>query len=95
MGFNFDQVHNYYERLVFEEVARLSQEPAHVGYTADMLSDVACLALNRLPARYVRHDVDMLFYMTEQERQAIEHSMNEVLKFSFAFVLERSTRALR
>jgi hypothetical protein len=33
--------------------------------------------------------------MTEQERQAIEHSMNEVLKFSFAFVLERSTRALR
>ena len=95
MGFSFDQVHNYYERLVFEEVARLSQEPAHAGYTADMLSDVACLALNRLPVRYVRHDVDMLFYMTEQERQAIEHAMEEVLKFSFAFVLQRTARAAR
>ena len=25
MEFNFEQVHNYYERLVFEEVARRAQ----------------------------------------------------------------------
>jgi hypothetical protein len=95
MQYNFDQVHNYYERLVFEEVARRAQQPEHHDYTADMLSDVACLALNRLPARYVRHDVDMMFYLTEQERQAIQHSLDEVLKFSFAFVLERTSRAKR
>jgi hypothetical protein len=95
MEYNFDQVHNYYERLVFEEVARRAQEPAHMDYTADMLSDVACLALNRLPARYVRHDVDMMFYLTEQERQAIEHSLNEVLIFSFGFVKERMARSAR
>ena len=29
MEYNFDQVHNYYERLVFEEVARRAHEPAH------------------------------------------------------------------
>jgi hypothetical protein len=95
MEYNFDQVHNYYERLVFEEVARRAQEPAHLDYTADMLSDVACLALNRLPARYVRHDVDMMFYLTEQERQAIEQSLDEVLKFSFGFVKERMARSAR
>ena len=53
---------------------------------------VTCLALNRLPARYVRHDVDMMFYLTEQERQVIEDSLEQVLKFSFAFVLERSSK---
>jgi hypothetical protein len=95
MEYNFDQVHNYYERLVFEEVALRAQEPEHSGYTADMLADVACLALNRLPPRYVRHDVDMLFYLTEQERQAIGHSLNEVLQFSFAFVKERMARSAR
>ena len=91
MLFNFDQVHNYFERLVFEEVAGQAEE--HPDFTADMLSDVACVALNRLPARYVRHDVDMMFYLTEQERRAIEVSMDEVLKFAFAFVLERASKS--
>jgi len=95
MKFNFEQVHNYYERLVFEDVARISQEPQYHEFTADMLADVACLALNRLPVRYVRHDVDMMFYMTEQERETIERSLNEVLEFAFAFVEERTARSAR
>jgi chlorite dismutase len=95
MEYNFDQVHNYYERLVFEEVARRAHAAEHMDFTADMLSDVSCLALNRLPARYVRHDVDMMFYLTEQERQAMELALDEVLKFSFAFVRERTARANR
>ena len=91
MVFNFEQVHNYYERLVFEEVVlRAAQYPT---FTNDMLADVACVALNRLPARYVRHDVDMMFYLTEQERQAIELSLEEVLSFAFRFVGERSAKA--
>ena len=91
MVFNFEQVHNYYERLIFEEVARRSEQ--HQDFTPDMLGDVACVALNRLPARYVRHDVDLMFYLTEQERHAIELSLEEVLQFAFGFVLERSAKA--
>lgn len=90
MIFNFEQVHNYYERLVFEEVVRRSS--AFEDFTNDMLADVACVALNRLPARYVRHDVDMMFYLTEQERHAIELSLEEVLQFAFGFVRERSVK---
>lgn len=90
MVINFEQVHNYYERLVFEEVARMSE--AHPDFTSDMLADVACVALNRLPARYVRHDVDMMFYLTEQERHAIEQSMEEGLTFAFSFVAERTAK---
>ena len=92
MEFNFDQVHNYYERLVFEEVAR--RVPTYPRFSADMLADVACVALNRLPARYVRHDVDMMFYLTEQERHAIELSLEEVLQFAFSFVGERAQKNL-
>jgi hypothetical protein len=95
MEYNFDQVHNYYERLVFEEVAVRAQSEAYRHFTPDMLADVACLSLNRLPARYVRHDVDMMFYLTEQERHAIEQSLDEVLKFSFGFVQERLARSAR
>ena len=90
MVINFEQVHNYYERLVFENVVRLSG--AHPNFTPDMLSDVACVALNRLPARYVRHDVDMIFYLTEHERHAIAQSMEEGLAFAFAFVGERAAK---
>ncbi|MDE2418689.1 MAG: late competence development ComFB family protein [Burkholderiales bacterium] len=91
MEFNFEQVHNYYERLVFEEVARRSQ--TYPDFTSDMLSDVACVALNRLPARYVRHDVDMMFYLTEHERHAIELSLEDALQFSFRFVRERAAKS--
>ena len=93
MAFNFDQVHNYFERLIFEDVARVADE--HPDFTMDMLSDVACVALNRLPARYVRHDVDLMFYLTEQERHAIELAMVEALQFAFAFVQERSAKSAR
>jgi hypothetical protein len=93
MVFNFDQVHNYFERLVFEDVARKSE--AYPDFTMDMLGDVACVALNRLPARYVRHDVDMMFYLTEQERHAIELSMDEALQFAFGFVQERAVKTAR
>jgi hypothetical protein len=90
MVINFEQVHNYYERLVFEDVARLSSN--YPDFTADMLSDVACVALNRLPARYVRHDVDLMFYLTEHERHAIEQSITEGLSFAFDFVEARAAK---
>ena len=91
MVFNFEQVHNYYERLVFEEVARLAS--TYPAFTPDMLADVACVALNRLPVRYVRHDVDLMFYLTEGERHAIEQAMDETMNFSFNFVGGRTTKS--
>jgi hypothetical protein len=57
-----------------------------------MLADVACVALNRLPARYVRHDVDMMFYLTEQERHAINESLVEALTYAFSLVGERMAK---
>lgn len=88
---NFEQVHNYYERLVFEEVVRRADE--HQDFSSDMLADVACVALNRLPARYVRHDVDFMFYLTEHERNAIELSMASAMDFAFDYVGRRTIKS--
>lgn len=93
MNINFEQVHNYFERIVFEDVARRAAD--YPDYSADMLADVACVALNRLPARYVRHDVDMMFYLTEAERHAIEASVSEAIGFAFSFVGERMAKRIR
>lgn len=87
---DFEQIHNFYERLVFEEVSQRSN--SHPDFTHDMLADVACVALNRLPARYVRHDVDLMFYLTEKERHGIEKAMDDALAFGFRFVGERAAK---
>jgi len=92
MVFNFEQVHNYYEHAVFEAVARLSG--SYPEFDSGMLADVACMALNRLPARYVRHDVDMMFYLSEQERASIEEALHDALAFAFTYVGQRSNRAV-
>ena len=70
----------------------VSLSDTYPAYTADNLADVACVALNRLPARYVRHDVDMMFYLTEKERMAIEDSLSEALSFAIAFVGKRMVK---
>jgi hypothetical protein len=87
MTINFEQVHNYYERLILEDVVRLAHR--HPDFNDDMLADVACIALNQLPARYVRHDVDLMFFLTENDRLHIEQSIAAALHYAFNFVAER------
>lgn len=66
----FDSIHNYYETLVVRElIDHFAKEIKTMD--EDYLQDVACLALNMLPARYVRHDVDMAFFLTSTERNKI------------------------
>ena len=67
----FETIHNFYERLVLKtiEMCHLTDEERN---NVDFLEDVACCALNRLPSKYVRYDVDLMFYMTAKEREHIE-----------------------
>lgn len=87
---HFEQVHNFYERLVFEEIA--SRAAQHPDFSTDMLVDVACVALNQLPARYVRHDVDLMFYLTEHERHAIDTAIDAAMKNAFGLVGQRAVK---
>jgi DNA-binding protein YbaB len=80
-----DNIHNHYEKLVFDEV--LAQQ-AKSGKDLDegMLEDVVCVALNNLPARYVRHSVDIAFYLTLPEREQMDKLVRNAVKDAFKLV---------
>jgi hypothetical protein len=89
---SIEQIHNYYERLVLDEVVRRARDMP--GITADMVADMACVALNKLPARYVRHDVDLVFYLTEIERHQSDTAMQQAIEEAIVLVSERSRQDL-
>jgi hypothetical protein len=88
----FDEIHNHHERAVFALVQAHAPAFPHMN-DPELLADVACVALNRLPARYIRHEVDFAFYLTERERAENETATEEAVSFAFEFVQAR--RAMR
>lgn len=85
----FEAITNYYENPIFERITKelgviYSDDP-------DFLADIACVALNSLPPRYIRHSVDMAFYMSSQEREHMEANIDNAIRDAIDFV--RSRRA--
>jgi Late competence development protein ComFB len=87
MPADFHTLRNYYEQLVVDAVLTLS--PNYPLINEEQQPDVACVALNRLPPRYIRHQVDLAFHMTEKERQDSEQLINDSVKYAFEFVQAR------
>lgn len=82
-----DSVHNYYELQVFDEIARRDERARE---DADFLADVACVALNHLPPRYIRHDVDMSFFLSPQEQEEMQKKVRKAVKDALRYVTDRS-----
>ena len=78
-------VHNYYEKLVTEVIINSHERAAT---DADFLADVSCVALNHLPPRYIRHDVDMVFFMSPAEREETEQKVQDAVNNAIDFVLQ-------
>lgn len=88
MNVNVETIHNHHERAVFETVGSMAQRfPAMDD--AELLADIACVALNRLPSRYIRHEVDFAFYLTDRERIDNDRAITEAVVFAFEFVQAR------
>lgn len=90
MSIDFTSIRNHHEHLVFDSV--LVEYPNYPELHEDMLPDVACVALNRLPARYIRHAVDMAFYLTEHERNENDAAIAEAVRYAFDFVIARQSQ---
>lgn len=82
-----DFIHNYYERLVLEEIFEQSTRVQEGD--RDFLADVACVALNRMPPRYIRHDVDMTFFMSPQDIQEISNKVINAVTDAINYVESR------
>ena len=79
---SFSTINNYYEQLVFRHILDSIQNPVDENF----LEDVACVALNHLPAKYVRHEVDMAFYMTSEERNKIDADVTIAVRKAIEYV---------
>lgn len=79
-------VHNYYERLVTEAIL---QQDKRAASDYDYMDDVSCVALNHLPPRYIRHDVDMSFYLSPVELEEINKKVTKAVKHAIEFVQSR------
>ncbi len=88
MSSEFQSIYNHHERTVMELV-RTMGSTRHAHMQGDILADVACVALNRLPPRYIRHEVDFAFYLSDKERADTERAIAEAVNFAFEFVQAR------
>lgn len=86
-----NHIRNYYEQLVAEEVRRRLHD-AEPPATLDYMADVACVALNRLPPRYIRFEVDMAFYMSADEYVQTQKAVEDAVTDALAFVAQHHRR---
>jgi len=78
-----DDIHNYYEKLVTDHFTVLKLEDK---YDTNFLADLTCVVLNQLPSRYIRHEVDMAFYLPASERFEMESNVKEAVAKALEFM---------
>lgn len=84
-----DDIHNYYEKLVVDYI-NLNKLDDH--FDNDFLSDLCCIVLNQLPSKYIRHEVDMAFYLPAAERYEMEMNVRESIERALEFMSSHATR---
>ena len=92
---DFPSVRNHNERAVYEAVLRQAERFPGLHHNTELLADVACVALNRLAPRYIRHEVDFVFYLSERERGESERQLAEAVEYAFGFVQARTAMRAR
>jgi hypothetical protein len=86
-----ENIENWYEKILFGKIRELSQTQLdhaddQAPFDSAMWSDIACLALNHLPPRYVRHSVDMRFYLSPQEHEEMDERVEAALQNAITYV---------
>jgi hypothetical protein len=90
---DFETIYNHHERAVFTAIRAVAARQPHL--TNELLADIACVALNRLPPRYIRHEVDFAFYLSDRERAENERAIDEAVGFAVEFVQARTAMRAR
>lgn len=78
-----DDIHNYYEKLVIQHFTALKLEEKH---DSDFIADLTCIVLNQLTPRYIRHEVDMAFYLPASERFEMEKNVKTAINKALDFM---------
>ena len=92
---DFATVRNHQERAVYAAVQAQAVQYPGLAHNPELLADVACVALNRLPPRYIRHEVDFAFYLSDRERIEGEMQLQKTVDQAFGFVQARTAMRAR
>ena len=95
MSVDFTSIRNHNERAVYEAVIGMTARFPGIAGNDELIADVACVALNRLQPRYIRHEVDFTFYLTDKERADTERHVADAVEFAFGFVQARTAMRAR
>ena len=60
-----ETIHNYYERKVIEEI---HSQYGSSNLIDTQLADLACIALNKIPPRYIRNDISKTYEIQINKR---------------------------
>jgi nitroreductase len=91
----FASVRNHHEDAVFARVLELARWYPMLARDHELLADVACVALNRLGPRYIRHSADLGFFESPQARERREQAVAEAVNAAFQFVQAREAMGAR
>ncbi|MFY8300418.1 late competence development ComFB family protein [Pseudoalteromonas sp. SS15] len=83
-----DDVHNYYEKVMLDRIVERNLQDK---YDDDIMADFCCTVLNQLPARYIRYDVDMAFYLPQHERIQMEQRVDIAIDVAMTQVAKRGS----
>jgi hypothetical protein len=89
---SFETIRNHQETVVYELISAIAPRYPNLSGNPELLADVACVALNSLSPRYVRHEVDLLFFMTNGERALNQAAVQKAVEAAFQRI-ERTERA--
>lgn len=84
---DISSIHNYYERLVANYL-KTEILPNHPDQPHDFFMDIACYALTKLPTRYIRHEVDMAFYLDDKERADMDTEVKTAMGEALDYIKE-------
>ena len=88
---NYSSVYNFYEHLVFDCIST-ELESRYAQNDEEFFLDVACYALTRLPSRYIRHEIDMAYYLAPGERTEMTERVKEVVVNAAEFIHTRQQK---
>jgi hypothetical protein len=91
---NFASLFNYYENLVFDYISRELVEN-YPQQDEEFFLDVGCYSLTRLPSRYIRHEIDMAYYLAPGEQEEMEKRVRKTVDEAAVFIYERSQKTPR
>ncbi|WP_426416274.1 late competence development ComFB family protein [Aestuariirhabdus sp. LZHN29] len=82
-----EEFHNYYEKLVVADLQHRFSDQAELH---PLFADIACVALNHLPPRYIHYDIDMAYYLSPEEKKEMDDKVQHAVNLAVDFVATKN-----